>query len=349
LTILSKRSVYFAVPAAVTDACAVASKGEGRKAIPRLPVRVHPSLRLYPSDALVTTLDRCPLCHEDHHRHVLTCRDHTVSDETFPIVECENCGVRFTNPRPGDDEIGQYYESEDYTPHQDTSHGLIDTLYRWVRVYTLWSKHRLISSLVPDPPGRLLDFGCGTGEFLDLCRSKGWAVHGLDPDAGAQEVAAQKYGLSVEDPARLRDLPADHFDVVTLWHVLEHVPRLSATVEHLKRTLAPTGTLVVAVPNCSSLDAQYYGEHWAAYDVPRHLYHFRPDDVRRLFARFNMTVTDIRPMRLDAFYVSLLSEQYQDGWLPRAPVVATLSLLWAAAHEHQSSAQLYLIRGSAAR
>ena len=289
-------------------------------------------------------LNHCPVCRHSASHHSLTCRDYTVSGEKFKIVECDDCGFRFTNPRPSDDEIGQYYESEDYTPHQDTSQGLIDTLYRWVRRYTLWSKQNFIASLMENPPGRLLDFGCGTGEFLNLCQTKGWTTCGLDPDPGAQEVAAEKYGLTVEDPKRIQDLPPDHFDVITLWHVLEHVPQLSETIEELKRILAPAGTLVVAVPNCASLDARYYGKHWAAYDVPRHLYHFRPNDVRRLFDRLDMTVTDVCPMRLDAFYVSLLSEQYRNGWLLRGPVVAFLSTLWATRHPEQYSAQLYLIR-----
>jgi 2-polyprenyl-3-methyl-5-hydroxy-6-metoxy-1,4-benzoquinol methylase len=294
----------------------------------------------------VENLDQCPLCRGEGFHHFLTCRDHTVSGRDFDIVECDDCGFRFTNPRPNEDEIGQYYESEDYTPHQEASQGLINTLYRWVQLYTLRSKRRLIASLVADPPGRLLDFGCGMGEFLDLCQSKGWAARGLEPDPDAQKVAAEQYGLTVEDPGRIQEFPPNHFDVITLWHVLEHVPRLSETVEQLKRALAPTGTLVVAVPNCSSFDAHYYGEHWAAYDVPRHLYHFRPNDVRRLFGQHGMTVDDIRPMRLDAFYVSLLSEQYRGGWLVRAPFVALLSTLWAARHDHQYSAQLYLIRAS---
>jgi len=292
----------------------------------------------------VDTLDHCPLCQEDHFQPFLTCRDHTVSREEFDIVECEDCGFRFTNPRPSADEIGRYYESEDYTPHQNTSEGLIDTLYRWARRYTLRWKYRLIESLVAHPPGRLLDFGCGTGEFLDRCQSGQWEVHGLEPDPDAQTIAAQRYSLTVEDPDRIQEIPSDYFDVITLWHVLEHVPDLSETVEQLNRTLAPTGTLVVAVPNYSSFDAQFYGEDWAAYDVPRHLSHFRPSDVRRLFNRFGMAVEAIRPMRLDAFYVSLLSEQYRDGWLLRAPVVALLSTLWASQHAHRHSTQLYLIR-----
>jgi 2-polyprenyl-3-methyl-5-hydroxy-6-metoxy-1,4-benzoquinol methylase len=292
----------------------------------------------------VDTLDHCPLCHGDQHHHYLTCRDHTVSGQEFDIVECDECGFRFTNPRPDEDEIGQYYESEDYTPHQETSQGLIDTLYRWAQLYTLRSKRRLIASLVADPPGRLLDFGCGTGEFLHLCQSKGWVARGLEPDPDAQAVAAERYDLTVEAPDRVQELPINHFDVITLWHVLEHVSDLTNTVRALKRTLAPTGTLVVAAPNCAALDAQYYGAHWAAYDVPRHLYHFRPDHIRRLFDRIDMSVTDVRPMRLDAFYVSLLSEQYRNGWLLQAPVVALLSTLWATRHPHQYSAQLYLIQ-----
>lgn len=293
---------------------------------------------------IVDTLSHCPLCQGGRFRPFRTCRDHTVSGESFDIVECKACGFRFTNPRPSADALEQYYESEDYTPHQATSQGLIDTLYRAVRFYTLRSKHRLIASLVSDPSSRLLDFGCGTGEFLNLCQSRGWAARGLEPDPTAQKVATQKYGLMVDTPDQIQTLPDDHFDVITLWHVLEHVPELLETVEQLKRTLAPEGTLVVAVPNCTAFDAQFYGEYWAAYDVPRHLYHFRPGDVRRLFDQKSMTVTDIRPMRLDAFYVSLLSEQYRNGWLLRAPLVALYSILWAARHEHRHSAQLYLIR-----
>ena len=289
-------------------------------------------------------LDHCPLCRNESTRHVLTCQDHTVSGKTFPIVECEHCGFRFTNPRPHPDDLGQYYESEDYTPHQDTSQNVIDTLYRWVRHYTLRSKCRLITNLVDDPPGRLLDFGCGTGEFLAHCQSQGWDARGLDPDETARTVAARQHGLTVEPPGRLQDVPSGHFDVITLWHVLEHVPDLTGTIKTLKRTLAPSGTLVVAVPNWLSLDAQFYGEDWAAYDVPRHLSHFRPRDVRRLFARFDLDVAEVRPMRLDAFYVSLLSERYQGGWLLRAPFVALCSALWAAQSSPRHSAQLYLIR-----
>jgi len=290
------------------------------------------------------TLRRCPVCREERHQHVLTCRDHTVSGETFDIVECEHCGFRFTNPRPGPDEIGRYYESEDYTPHQDTGQTVIDTLYRWVRHYTLRSKRRLITTLVDDSPGRLLDFGCGTGEFLAHCQSQGWDARGLDPDETARTVAAQRHGLTVEPPERLQDFPSGRFDVITLWHVLEHVSDLTGTIEALKRALAPSGTLVVAVPNWRSLDARFYGEDWAAYDVPRHLSHFRPRDVQRLFARFDMEVAEIRPMRLDAFYVSLLSERYRNGWVLRAPLVALCSTLWAARHSSRHSAQLYLIR-----
>jgi len=292
----------------------------------------------------VDELDRCPLCHSTRFQHFKTCRDHTVSGATFDIVECDECAFRFTNPRPSLEEIGRYYESDDYTPHQERSNGVIDLLYRWAQRYTLWSKRRLIDSLVASPPGRLLDFGCGTGKFLARCQSNGWEVHGLDPDDDAQKIADEKYDLSVEHPDRIKTLPAGSFDVITLWHALEHVPRLSATVEELKRTLSPTGTLVVAVPNCASLDARYYGAYWAAYDVPRHLSHFRPSDVRRLFDSFGMAVEAIRPMRLDAFYVSLLSEQYRNGWLLRAPVVALLSILWAARRDHRHSGQLYLLR-----
>ncbi len=289
------------------------------------------------------TLGQCPICQSQEREHHLRCKDHTVSGELFDIQECSSCSFRYTDPRPPEERIGDYYESEDYISHSNTSKGPINTLYKLARNYTIRKKHARVKKLAQGLPLRILDHGCGTGEFLAHCKKKGWETQGLEPDEGARAQASELLGEQVEPPEKLNELPEDRFTIITLWHVLEHVPRLQETVKDLKRVLDPKGTLVIAVPNCSSYDAQHYGAYWAAYDVPRHLYHFRPDNISRLFADQGMRVRELRPMLLDGIYVSMLSEKYQ-GKMPWKGVWTGIrSNLKADRRKGTFSAQIYLI------
>ncbi len=256
-------------------------------------------------------LTQCPVCHAGLFQEYLTCTDYTVSHQEFKLVICMSCGLAFTNPRPEEKDIGAYYQSEDYISHSDTTKGLIHKMYQAVRRYTLKKKYQLIQQRVH--PNHILDIGCGTGAFLSVCKQNSVNVTGIEPNAGAREAAVRHYGLNVYEPAHIRNFPDGSFDVITMWHVLEHIYDVTGQVRHLKRLLKPGGFLFIALPNRESYDAEHYGRFWAAYDVPRHLFHFTRNNVSDLFGRYGMIVTERIPMKFDAYYVSLLSEKYRTG------------------------------------
>ncbi|MBL7912501.1 MAG: class I SAM-dependent methyltransferase [Bacteroidia bacterium] len=261
----------------------------------------------------MTTLNNCPVCNATSFTPVLTCKDYTVSKEDFTIVVCQSCKFKFTNPRPANAVLGNYYKSEDYISHSNTKKGLISQLYHAVRNYTLKKKIQLVSKHVSR--GTILDYGCGTGMFLKVCQDGGWKSFGMEPDAGAAKIASEM-GLKVyPDKVSLNTTTSDDlmFDVITLWHVLEHVTDLDDTLSFFKAKLNHKGVLIIAVPNHTSFDADHYREFWAAYDVPRHLYHFHRETIEKLLNRFDFNLVETKPMKFDSFYVSMLSEKYMTG------------------------------------
>jgi len=259
------------------------------------------------------TLTNCPICQSAELKQFLECVDYTVSKSKFTIVECASCGFHFTNPRPTEAECGKYYQSEDYISHSDTRKGIINNLYHYARKFTLKKKLKLVTSISKKQQGNLLDLGCGTGAFLNICKENGWKVQGIEPSAEAREVAKKNYGINLNDVNTWEKLPDNTLDVVTAWHVLEHVYQLENEVKQVKRTLNSGGTFVVALPNCSSADAQFYKEYWAAYDVPRHVWHFTPADVKRFFEEQGFKLESVLPMPWDAYYICMLSEKYKTG------------------------------------
>lgn len=262
-------------------------------------------------------LSHCPVCNSAEFKPFETCIDYTVSKKEFKIVQCNSCGFKFTNPRPDLTELGSYYKAESYISHTETRKGLINRLYHLVRSYTLIKKLQLIIRLIGAPsvkaPKPLLDIGCGTGAFLEVCSKAGFNCIGIEPDADARNLAINTHKLDVRPEEELNKLPNNSFDMISLWHVLEHVSDLNGRIDKIKQLLKPAGRVVVAVPNCNSFDAKYYNRFWAAYDVPRHLYHFTPKDINTLFGKHGMKIINILPMRFDSFYVSMLSEKYKTG------------------------------------
>ncbi|MES2519513.1 MAG: class I SAM-dependent methyltransferase [Bacteroidota bacterium] len=256
-------------------------------------------------------LNNCPVCQESTFNDFLQVQDYTVSQKKFEIVSCSNCGFKFTNPRPDQNEIGEYYKAESYISHTNTSKGLISKIYHTVRTFTLKSKLNLINSLYPQK-GKLLDVGCGTGMFLNVCREDGWKVNGIEPDTGARQIAEEINKATIKTEI-LSSFKNEQFDIITMWHVLEHVHLLDDTIDWLSERLSKEGSLIIAVPNHESKDAAIYGKQWAAYDVPRHLYHFSQKSINQLFEQKGFLLEKTLPMKFDSFYVSMLSTKYQSG------------------------------------
>lgn len=289
-------------------------------------------------------LEKCIVCGSSQFEPFLVCKDYTVSQENFNIVSCKSCGFKFTNPRPENSVIGDYYKAEEYVSHSNTTKGVVNKLYHSVRNYTLKQKLKLISSYVSR--GTMLDYGCGTGMFLNVCKNDGWETYGMEPDDNARKMSIEK-GLDVfSDKDKVSDRIADKkFNAITLWHVLEHVTDMEATLSFFKSKLNDDGVLIIAVPNHVSYDAQYYKEFWAAYDVPRHLHHFDINSMTSLVEKAGFKFQESKPMKFDSFYVSMLSEKYKTGSvnLVKAFLVG-LSSNFKAKDTHSYSSTIYIFK-----
>lgn len=238
----------------------------------------------------------------------ITVKDHSVSRETFKLYRDESLDMLATFPKPDKDVLSKYYESEDYISHTDGKRSYFEKAYHFVKGIALKNKLGLVNRL--KNKGTLLDIGAGTGDFLSVAQNDGWSVSGMEPSEKAKAIAHKK-GVSLAE--NTSGFENHSFDVITMWHVLEHVYDLEAQIIELKRLLKPDGIIIIAVPNFNSFDAKYYKEFWAAFDVPRHLWHFSKTAIKELFSREGLMLKEVLPMKFDAFYVSLLSEKYKTG------------------------------------
>lgn len=243
----------------------------------------------------------------------ITVKDYSVSGEEFQLVFDEVLEMYKTEPQPSLDKLPSYYQSEDYISHTDTKRNLFEKIYHWVRSYMLSKKMAIVSQYTKSDSQRVLDIGCGTGDFLKMAQEYKWNIAGVEPDQSARKIASEKTGMEIQNNDWLNEIPDHSFDAVTMWHVLEHVPNLETQIATLKKIVKPNGTIFIAVPNFKSHDANHYKEKWAAFDVPRHLWHFSQKSIKGLFEKENMKVVKILPMKFDAYYVSLLSEKHKTG------------------------------------
>ncbi len=289
-------------------------------------------------------LENCPVCESPQFVNFMICQDYTVSQESFAIVECKKCHFKFTNPRPTEKNIGKYYKSTAYISHSNSKTGIINQVYHLARKFTLGGKLRLVNSLNKTEK-KILDVGCGTGKFLEVCKQNGWIVAGTEPDEHTRNQAIKYTNAIIEDNL-LTSFDGQLFEVITLWHVLEHVHLLNEVIAKIKKLLAPDGTLVIAVPNCESNDAKIYKEKWAAYDVPRHLYHFSQSTLKLLFQKHKMQIQEVQPMKLDAYYVSLLSSKYRYGKVDYLKALKSGydSNKWAEDNDNNYSSLIYIIQ-----
>jgi len=294
----------------------------------------------------VVTLNACPVCKSDALRSFLHIKDYSISQEDFELIECASCGLRMTQNHPDLNTIGPYYVSEDYISHTNTSKGLVNQLYHRVRAYMLGQKQKLVEGC--HTSGNLLDIGTGTGYFLSHMKQSDWEVTGLEPDAGARKVAQEQFGLDINDIGKLYHLGDKSFDVITMWHVLEHVHSLNKDMAQISRLIRDEGWLIIAVPNPTSSDAVHYGKYWAGYDVPRHLWHFSPLSMKLLLEKHGFELKSTKGMPFDAFYVSLLSEKYKSSKLGivTGGLAGLMTNMKAIGNTHQSSSLIYLAKKS---
>ncbi len=255
-------------------------------------------------------LNQCPSCGINNKIEYLTCKDFGYSGSYFTINQCVGCGLLFTSPRPEAAEIGAYYKSDDYVSHTNKSKGVINKLYPVIRNIAVNQKVRLVKKLIPQNAS-VSDLGAGNGYFVKALLKSGFQVKGFEPSQEAIKLAKDAFNTNLHPIEEFYNTDTEEFNCITLWHVLEHVHTLKETLNHIKLSLKKDGVLIIAVPNAASKDAEYYKEFWAAYDVPRHLYHFTPETLTTLIESFNFTLLYKKPMLFDSTYVSLLSERYK--------------------------------------
>lgn len=258
------------------------------------------------------TITNCPICGKSAFKPFLETTDYTLTKETFALVECSTCQFVITSPRPEDKDLGKYYQSNDYISHTSKATSLGNVLYLIARKFTMRSKKKLATKLSPNK-GRILDIGCGTGDFLETCKNEGWKTVGVEPSSIAGSQAKAKGIEIIDDLNRV----TGKFKLITLWHVLEHIPNLGETLHTIHSLLEEDGKLVIAVPNHLSEDGKKYKNFWAGYDVPRHLWHFNQRTMNQLLQKNQFILKETIPLKLDSFYVSLLSESYLGKKLTR--------------------------------
>lgn len=262
---------------------------------------------------MLERLSKCPLCKSGLFLNHAEITDYAVSKETFMLCKCSNCQLLFTNPRPYKDQIDPYYNFPEYFSHEDKAKNITQWIYQIVRNYSISKKVQFLKQL--KKKGSLLDYGCGTGEFLKIAKGKGWKVVGIEPNPKARKQANIKLQNKVK--GSIEEIKKEStFDIITLYHVLEHIHDLRKTIKRILVHLKSEGYIIIAIPNYESWDGKNYGKYWAGWDVPRHLYHFNSASMEKFKEEFELQLKEIKPMKFDSFYVSLLSEGYLDKDTP---------------------------------
>ncbi len=289
-------------------------------------------------------LKQCPVCNNIKFKNWLICTDHSVSKEKFNIVSCETCGFLFTNPKPKGNNINKYYISSNYISHTNKKKGLLNWLYQLVRKNTIKKKLKLLKKFKEN--GFHLDIGCGTGEFLYACKKNNYKTLGIEPSDLARKNAAKNYNLKISDDVTLSSIKDHSIDSISMWHVLEHIGDINNFIIQLNRILKNNGVVFIAVPNIESWDCKYYGKYWAAWDVPIHFWHFSRKSLTSLLEKNGFKIIQKNPMWYDAFYISILSEEYKKGKKNYfiSFLIGIISNLFAIFNKKNTSSLTYVVK-----
>lgn len=286
----------------------------------------------------------CPVCNGKEFSSFLNCTDYFVSKEEFKIKQCNGCGFKITENIEDEDNIGPYYQSENYISHSNTSKGLVNAVYHRVRNYMLGRKRRLVEKAAAIQKGHILDVGTGTGFFLNEMKDYGWLVTGIEKSGDARKFAKTEFNLDNLPTEELFKLKGNSYDVISLWHVLEHIHQLNENMETFFKLLKKNGKLIIAVPNNDSYDAKHYKEFWAAFDVPRHIWHFTPTQMKQLGEKHGFQINSLHTMPFDSFYVSMLSEKYKNSSMGfiRGIIHGKISWLQSILNKSKCSSVIYV-------
>jgi len=290
----------------------------------------------------------CPLCSSEKICLQFRCKDHFISKEDFSIFKCSECDFSFTQDYPGETEIARFYESDEYVSHSNTSKGFSNKLYFLARNVMLRKKRQLIENVTGLKQGNVLDIGSGTGYFASAMKKAGWLVKGIEINEKARNFSISQFKLDITTPDKISALETGSFDCITLWHVLEHFHDPFNYISEILRLLKPGAACIIALPNCNSYDAKYYERFWAAYDVPRHLWHFDPDTFRLFSEKTGIILDNLRILPLDVFYISVLSEKYKssDISLIKGIMKGTWFAFLSFFNKMRSSSVIYIVRKS---
>jgi 2-polyprenyl-3-methyl-5-hydroxy-6-metoxy-1,4-benzoquinol methylase len=291
-------------------------------------------------------LSSCPICGSNSTETYLLGKDFSVSKEEYSVLKCTDCSFAFTQNAPDKAHIGKYYKSEDYVSHSDTKKGLFFKAYHMVRSIMLKRKAKLIQKHTGKTKGKILDVGCGTGYFPSTMKEHGWDVLGIEQDDETRQYAIDKFQIEAKGPDSIKELEEGSFDCITLWHVLEHLHDLNESVEQYYKLLKPEGVLIIAVPNHECFEAKIYEKYWAGWDIPIHLWHFSIQSMKKLMSKHNFSVSAIKGMPFDPFYISLISEKYRKGNSIRGLFMGFLAMLAGLISKPKSSSLIYIIRKS---
>lgn len=293
---------------------------------------------------MIVNYNTCPMCSSNQINLFLKSKDFSMTQTSFDIYKCKSCDFTFTQNIPDQSSIGVYYTAENYISHSDTKKGFIATLYHWVRNYMLAKKAKIV--LNHSQGNTLLDIGSGTGYFLNTMKNKNWEVQGLEPSQDAIISTQKKFNINAKHPDELFSIKEASFNCITMWHVLEHVHKLHDYAEQIKKILKPNGSWIIAVPNHSSFDAQFYKEAWAAYDLPIHLWHFTPNTMKNYAKQHGFEIVAYYRMPFDAFYIALLSEKYRENpfGFVRGFLIGTISWFKALLNLKNCSSIIYILK-----
>lgn len=258
--------------------------------------------------------NKCPWCESERTQIHLWLKDEFLTKEEFQIYECLRCGLLFTEPRPSKDKIGEYYKSQEYYSHQENKKGFIPKLYESIKLINIKHKYKIATKGVK--VGKMLDIGCGVGDFLHRAEQNGWDCTGVEPSEEAKTIAQKRIKAKIIPGNDLEKIPNETYDVITMWHVLEHVDDIKWQVAQLQRLIKKEGRIIIAVPNYKSYDAKFYKDKWAAYDVPRHLNHFNKETIVKIFKTNGLKLVASDKLVWDAYYISYMSEQYRHHSMP---------------------------------